>query len=156
MVEIIRAKKKKTPQIKHSTPKRLTGAESHLRLFRLSSKRGNRTCVGKENGNNLKTQHLNCSRRESNFTLVCRSSARAMPILLDIGSCARLISELFRRRSSHLAALRWFNWPSISTSGPAFHSRWLNVGFLRWMGSVEPGGGGAETFYGVGWRSSPA
>lgn len=42
-------KKQKKPhqQIKHSTPKRLTGAESHLRLFRLSSKGENRTVWGK-------------------------------------------------------------------------------------------------------------
>lgn len=84
--------KKKTKthhqQIKHSTPKRLTGAESHLQLFRLSSKGENRTCVGKVR-NNLKTQHLNCSRRESNFPLVCRSSGCVMP-KVDIRSCAQL------------------------------------------------------------------
>lgn len=81
-------------QIKRSTPKRLTGAESHLRLFRLSSKGENCTCVGKVR-NNLKTQHLNCSRRESNFPLVCRSSGCVMPIRVAIRSCAKLMHKPF-------------------------------------------------------------
>lgn len=83
-------KKKK----KHSTPKRLTGAESHLRVFRLSSKGGNRTCVGKVR-NNLKTQHLNCSRRESNFPLVGRTCGCGRPAGVDSPSWAELMCRRF-------------------------------------------------------------
>lgn len=100
-------KKKTHQQIKHSTPKRLTGAESHLRLFRLSSKGENRTRVGKVR-NNLKTQHLNCSRRESNFPHVCRSPGCVMSIMAAIRSCARLMHQLF---ADDLMLFAWERFP---------------------------------------------
>lgn len=136
-MEIIR---KKPPQIKHSTPKRLTGAESHLRLFRLSSKWGKSYLRGKVKREQFENTAFKLQQEGKQFYTCLQKFCLCNANIIGYRILCTADFRTFRKRSFHLPTLRWLNWVSIGTSGPGFHSRRENVGVFRWMGSVEPGG----------------